>query len=181
MNINAIVQFECFETSVPLDEFVSSWKYYARRFVGKNADVTLQQCGTKNRFKYVSQHESAEDNFRFAFMKGRYSPNFPECNVRVVQAGGYTISQRECMHDNDPDDVKIMVFIKHEKEMLSYQQAPSYRYLNIYQSYFESCLFAGVLEFYVEKIHANDFIKWIHSFLKDTEGGIYNECLVLHE
>jgi hypothetical protein len=180
MKPNTIVQFECFDTSVPPDEFISKWQYYAEKSVGDNVEVTLLQSNAKNRFKYISQHEYAADNFDFHFMKGRLSENFYECNVKVIQAGGYSISQMQCMHDNNPDDVKIVVFIKNETELLLLQQSPPYRYLNVYQPYFQSCLFAGVLEFYVEKARAHEFVNWIRSVFRDAEGGVYNECVILH-
>lgn len=180
MKPNSIVQFECFDTSVPPDEFILRWQYYAERSVGEDIQVTLLQADAKNKFKYISQHEYAADDFHFLFMKGRPSENFHECNVRVIQAGGYSISQMQCAHDDNPDDVKIILFIKHEKEFLSLQQPPPYRYLNIYQPYFQSCLFAGILEFYVEKNRLNEFAKWMKSVFRDAEGGVYNECLILH-
>src|SRR5437868_7358993 len=102
MQQDTIVQFVCFETSVEFDEFVSRWEYYAKRFASKDVEVTLQeQNNTKTRFKYVSQQKCPEDNFQFAFMKGRHSENFPDCNVKVFQAGGYLPVQMECIHDSD--------------------------------------------------------------------------------
>lgn len=180
MNTNTIFQFECFETNVLLEEFVLRWEHYAKRFVNKNAEVTLHQSNAKNKFKYISQHERPEDTFQFTFMNDRYSENFPECDVKVIQAGGYSVLQMQCLHDNDPNDVKIILFAKNETDVRSYKQIPRYLYLNIYQSYFESCLFSYILEFYVEEIRVDDFIKWIKTLPAESEAGIYKECLVLH-
>lgn len=47
-------------------------------------------------------------------------------------------------------------------------EAPPYRYLNIYRSYFQSCLFTGVLEFYVEKNRMSEFTRWL-SYLSQNQ------------
>lgn len=182
MNENTVVQFECFETNIETDQFLSSWEFYAKRFVTKGIDVTLQkQVTKKSRYKYVSQHECPEDGFNFSFMKGRFSENFPEANVRVVQAGGYEVLQMQCEHDADPKDVKIMLFIKNDRELDECRKAPFYQVLNIYQSYFESCLYAYIVEFFVKENLADDFITWVNSNTTVAEPGIYKECKVLHE
>jgi len=183
MKEDTIVQFECFETTIEPDEFVLRWEHYAKRLASKDIEVTLQQqTGIKNRFKYVSQHKWPQDNFRFVFMKGRYSENFPECNVKVIQAGGYAPVQIECIHDTDADDVKIMLFTSRaETDISFYKQLSSYRYLNIYQAYYESSLYAYILEFFVEQIHARELIRQIKTQTADTEIGMYKECLVLDE
>src|SRR3954471_3301493 len=112
MQQDTVVQFVCFETNVGFDEFVPRWEYYAKGFASKDVEVTLQeQTTTKNRFKYVSQQKCREDNFQFAFMKGRNSESFPDCNVKVFQAGGYVPLQIECIHDTHEHDVKIIFFI----------------------------------------------------------------------
>lgn len=183
MEKETIVQFECFETNVGLDEFVLQWERYAKRFAGKDAEVTLhQQTCTKSRFKYVSQHKWPEDSFRFVFMKGRHSENFPECQVHVVQAGGYTPVQVECMHDTDADHVKIIFFISNSDTDISvYKKLLSYRFLNIYEAYYESCLFSYILEFFAEETHAPDLIKQIKAQTSAAEIGIYKECLIMEE
>src|SRR5690349_12375864 len=138
MQQDTIVQFVCFETSAEFDEFAPRWEHFAKRFASKDVEVTLQeQTNTKTRFKYVSQQKCPEDNFQFAFMKGRHSENFPDCNVKVFQAGGYVPVKMECLHDSDVHDVKIMFFISGaESDINLYRQLPFYRYLNIYEAYY---------------------------------------------
>ena len=180
MKKNNIVQFECFETAIGFDEFVSRWEFYAKRFTGKDADVTLQQAIVKGRFKYVSQHKWPEDNFQFDFMKGRNSINFPDRNVKVIQAGGYMPLQAEHIHDTDSDDVKVILFINNQQTDISfYKQLPSYRHLNIYQSYYENCLYAYIMEFFVEEMHVADFMAPVKLLSAGAETGVYKECLVL--
>ena len=174
-----IVQFECFETKMPLEDFVSSWEYYATR-VGGDTEVTLHQSDARNRFKYISSHESAADNFHFVFMKGRNSEHFHDRSVKVVQAGGYSMSQPQHAHRDNSNDVKIIIFVKNEKEFALHSEAPPHQSVNIYRPYFQSCLFAGVLEFYVEKKQVNEFAIWVKQSFTESEGGVYRECLVLN-
>ncbi len=183
MQQDTIVQFVCFETNVELDEFAPRWEHYAKRFACKDVEVTLQQqAGIKNRFKYISQQKCPEDNFQFAFMKGRDSDSFPDCAVKVLQAGGYTPVQIECIHDTNTHDVKVMLFIiRAESDISRFKQFPSYRHLNIYRAYYESCIYEYILEFFVEEIHARDFVKQLKSRPEEAEIGMYKECLVLSE
>jgi hypothetical protein len=183
MRQDTIVQFVCFETSVEFDEFAPRWEYYAKRFASKEVEVTLHgQANLKNRFKYVSQQKCPEDNFQFAFMKGRNSENFPDCNVKVFQAGGYIPVQMECMHDTDTHDVKVMFFINgSESDISLYKQLPFYRFLNIYEAYYESCSYQYILEFFVEESNARDLMRQIKLRTSDAEIGLYKECLVLSE
>ena len=180
---DTVFQFVCFETNVEVDEFVPKWEYYAKRFANKDVEVTLQQqTNTKNKFKYVSQQKCPEDNFQFAFMKGRLSENFPDCNVKVFQAGGYMPLQIECIHDSDTHDVKIMFFINGaESDITLYKQLPFYRFLNIYEAYYESCSFQYILEFFVEETHARDLMRQLKLRTSDAEIGMYKECVVLSE
>jgi len=183
MQPDTVVQFVCFETSVNPDEFIPRWEYYAKRFCNKDVEVTLhEQINTKGRFKYVSQQKCPEDNFQFAFMKGRLSENFPDCIVKVVQAGGYMPVQIECIHDTDSQDVKIMFFISGaESDITLYKQLPFYRFLNIYEAYYESCSYQYILEFFVDEHLSPDLMRQLKLRTSDGEIGVYKECLVLSE
>ena len=183
MQPDTVVQFVCFETSVNTEEFIPRWEYYAKYFCNKNVEVTLQeQTNTKSKFKYVSQQKCPEDNFQFAFMKGRLSENFPDCSVKVFQAGSYMPVQIECIHDTDTHDVKIIFFINGpESDITLYKQVPFYRFLNIYEAYYESCSYQYILEFFVEELHARDLMRQLKLRTSDAEIGMYKECLILSE
>jgi len=183
MEDHSVVQFVCFETNIELDEFAPRWEYYAKRFANKNVEVILQQqANSRNRFKYISQQKCPEDNFQFAFMKGRHSENFPDCNVKVFQAGGYVPLQIECIHDTDAHDVKIMFFIMGaESEITLYRRLPFYRFLNIYEAYYQSCSYQYILEFFVDESNARDLVRQIKLRTSNSEIGVYKECLVLSE
>jgi len=180
MKKDTISQFVCFITNLEFEEFVSRWEPYAKRFMNKKVETTLQQLGeTKSRFKYISQHEWPQEDFQFAFMEGRKgSEHFPEHNVKVVQAGGYTLIQSESRHHELAEDVKVMAFVSHRENNIDfYKQLPSYRYLNIFQAYYESCSYAYIMEYFVEEAYVDDIIKQLKT-RSGIEVAIYKECLV---
>jgi len=182
MEKNTIVQFVGFETNIEPDEFIVNWEPYAKQFASKDIEVTLEkQSGSTHRFKYLSQHKWPDVDFQFVFMKGRHSEHFPECHVKVVHAGGYIPVQIECAHDSDEHDVKLIVFIRNpETDIALYKKLPSYRCLNIYQAYFESCLYSYILEFFAEETQVPDLVKQIAVKTANLQTGIYKECMVLN-
>jgi hypothetical protein len=182
MKNDTIFQFVCFITNLDFEAFAPRWEHYAKRFMRKNVETTLQQQSeTKGRFKYISQHEWPQEDFQFAFMEERKgSEHFPEHNVKVVQAGGYTPVQIECRHNETAGDVKIMAFISHrENDIDFYRQLSLYRYLNIYQAYYESCSYAYILEFFVEETNVADMMQQLKA-RAGIEIARYKECLVPH-
>jgi hypothetical protein len=183
MKTNTIVQFECFETNLNLDEFVKPWEFYAKKFTDNGVEVTLHQriSGT-HKFRYVSRHDWPEDNFQFTFMKGRISAFFSEGNVKVVQAGGYTPIHTECLHDVDNTYRKMLVFLPvSDNNTEDYTALSFHRYINIYQSYFESCLYGYILEFFIDSAEVPHFLEWLKINKPGIEAGLYRECLALHE
>lgn len=180
MKKDTLVQFVCFETSIELDEFVPKWEHFARESGNKKPESTLlQQAVTKTKFKYISQHKWPQDDFQFVFMKGRHSEHFPECRVKVVQAGGYTPLQIQCKHETVPDAAKIMVLISNaQTDITSFTQLQTYRYLNIYQAYYESSMYAYILEYFVKEKHAADLLQQLKTHAPNTEIVMYRECLV---
>lgn len=183
MTSNTIVQFECFETTLELDAFVQSWEVYAKKFVDHDVDVTLhQRISGVNKFKYVSRHEWPEESFQFTFMKGRISAFFSEGNVKVVQAGGYSPIQAECLHDVENTYRKLLIFLpESDTSVEDYKALSFHRYLNIYQSYFESCQYGHILEFFIDSVQVPHFLEWLKVNKPGVETGLYRECLALHE
>ncbi|MES1216181.1 MAG: hypothetical protein ABUT20_11745 [Bacteroidota bacterium] len=182
MKKDTIFQFVCFVTNLPFEEFVIKWETYAKRFMNKRVETTLQeQFQTKGRFKYISQHQWPHDDFQFEFMEGREgSEQFPEHNVKVVQAGGYTPMQIEYNHHEMNGAVKVMAFISHrENDIDFYKNLSLFRYLNIYEAYYESCTYAYIMEFFVEEIQVADLLQQLKS-RTGIEVAIYKECLVPH-
>ena len=181
MKKDTIVQFVCFETAVDTDEFILQWEQYSK-LVSNNQEVTLQQeVDRKSSFRYVSQHRCHADDFQFIFKKGRRSAHSPEVEMRVKEAGGYTALQVECSHETDLNESKIFVFLSTSADLGVYRELSSYRYLNIYQAYYESCAFTYVLEFFVENIHAANLMEQLKIHNRPTELGMYKECTLVEK
>ena len=180
MKKDTLVQFVCFETSLELGEFSPQWEHFVKESGHKKTVTTiLQQAITKTKFKYISLHKWPQDDFQFVFMKGRMSEHFPEVRVKVIQAGGYTPVQIQYKHDKDLDAVKIMVLINNSQtDIASFVQFKTYRYLNIYQAYYESSLYANILEYFVEETHAAELLQQLKNHAPGTEITMYRECLV---
>lgn len=181
MKKDTIVQFVCFITNLPLDDFASKWERYAKRLMNNNSEVTLQQqAETKSRYRYISQHKWPDQDFQFSFMNERRSEHFPEHNVKVVQAGGYISLQVECMHNEDNGDIKLIAFVGHnETDIDFYRQLSLYRHLNIHQAYYESCTYGYIMEFFVPEADVAELVQQLKQ-RPGVETGIYKECLVPH-
>jgi hypothetical protein len=176
MKKDTLVQFVCFVTDLEFSEFITKWDFYAGQFTGAHSQMTLQEkFESRGKYKYVSQHECLDKDFEFAFMKGRNSAHFPEHKAKVVQAGGYMPLQLESPQKKEKGIVKLMAFISHDETDISfYSQLPLCRHLNIYQAWYESCLYAYVMEFFVEESHAADLLQQIKA-RDGAESALYKE------
>jgi hypothetical protein len=180
MKKDTLVQFVCFETALELDQFTPQWEHFVKESGNKKPEsIILQQALSKTKFKYISEHIWPQDDFQFVFMKGRHSEHFPESRVKVVQAGGYTplqISHKK--HDNE-DVLKIMLFTANAQTDISFlTNLQTYRSLNIYQAYYESSIYAYILEYFVQEMHAADLLQQLKAQAQGTEIALYRECLV---
>jgi hypothetical protein len=181
--MNNIIQFECFETNLPVDDFITSWEYYAKKLLVNHIEVTLHaRFGGSNKFKYISKHEWPEDNFAFRFIKGRHTDFFSEHNVKITHAGGYTPLQIEYTSEDSESYTKIMLFLPiGQSNIQAFKDLSYHRYLNIYQSYFESCLYSYILEFFVVEQMSASFVQWLKANHYIQNAGRYRECMLLHE
>jgi hypothetical protein len=177
MKKDTLVQFVCFVTDLDFSEFITKWEFYAAQFMNTHSQMTLQEkFESRSKYKYVSQHECPDRDFEFAFMKGRNSVHFPEHKAKVIQAGGYMPLQLESPQKKEKGIVKLMAFISHDETDISfYSQLPLYRHLNIYQAWYESCLYAYVMEFFVEETHAAELLSQLKA-RDGAEAGLYKEC-----
>ena len=177
MKKDTLVQFVCFITDLDFSEFITKWDFYAAQFTNNHSQMTLQEkFESRSKFKYVSQHECPDRDFEFAFMKGRNSGHFPEHKAKVIQAGGYMPLQLESPQKKEKGIVKLMAFVSHDETDISfYSQLPLYRHLNIYQAWYESCLYAYVMEFFVQETHASELLRQLKT-RDGAESGLYKEC-----
>jgi hypothetical protein len=175
MKDNTIVQFVCFQTEIETDTFFASWEQYAKS-LGKDLEVILHESQSqKNRFQFVSRHTSAQEDFRFVFVKGRRPEHFGEHHVRVVQAGGYHPLQIECGREANPDETKILVFLLRENTLPAYKELKGDHRLNIYEAYYESSSYPYILEFFVPDRSLADFLRYLKQSDLDHDMGVYKE------
>lgn len=178
MKKDTIVQFVCFVTNLEFDEFLPKWEFYAKRLMNNKTETNLQQqiATSKNKFRYISQHEWPD--FHFTFMNKKQSEHFPEQKVKVVQAGGYIPLQHKKRQTEDDNEMMIVAFLGHnENDLDFYKKLPSARQLNIFQAYYESCTYGYVLEFFVAENDADELLFQLKQRI-GVESGIYRECLV---
>lgn len=180
---DSIIHFVGFVTSIEPEDFVAQWEQYARHFKTGAGNMVLQQqqpeSTAKNRFKYLSRHAFHDSSIRFSFMQGRSSEHFPEQQVKVVQAGGYTPVQAEYADRVHRKDVTILVFVSPKKNDSGFYRQLTYSRINIYEAYFENCLYNSILEFIVPEKEVSGILEQ----LKPVEGievSLYRECMVPH-
>lgn len=180
MREDTLFQFVGFETTVNLDDFTSQWENFARKFFKQDIhSITLQQqVRSKSRFRYMSMNEWPQDNFRFSFMDGRGSDYFPDHRVKVVQAGGYTPIHLEC-ENHAHHDMKLLVMVNEEDISRNVLDKMPCHYLNIYQAYYQSCLYSHIIEFFAEDGDAPELLDRIKKRFLHCDAGMYRECLVL--
>ncbi len=187
MSEASIVQFVCFETAMSFDDFSKMWEQYLpARKRGSEDAILKQQVSTRARYKFISKHIMPQSDFRFVFSKIKTSPVAigspvpPEQHLRVVQAGGYMPVQIDYNASVSDKLVEIVVFInKEEFNISAYKELLPHNYLNIYEAYFESCLFPYILEYFIEESETDNFIKQLKSLPKSPELGVYKDCVVL--
>jgi hypothetical protein len=186
MNENTIVQFVGFITTLDFDRFVVRWDYYVQELKDKKMKATLQkQYGTKNRYRYISQHSGLQEDFRFAFMKKRASEHFPDHNARVIHMGGYKPLLLQSNLQDKKRYVNVMLYIKNQDaDIEHYRQIPLYQKCNVYQAYFENCTYAYIMEFFVKDADVTEFMLQLKTLASNPtmsdEAGLYEEFSLLH-
>lgn len=180
MREDTLFQFVGFETAVNLDDFTSQWENFAKKFFKQDIHaVTLQQqIKSKNRFRYMSMNEWPQDSFRFSFMEGRGSDYFPDHRVKVVQAGGYQQVHREC-NNCAHDEIKILLMLDEGEAHRSAFNNMPFHHVNIYQAYYQSCLYSNIMEFFAEESQASELLDQLKKHFLHCDVGMYRECLVL--
>ena len=180
MKKDTIVQFVCFESKAPTEEFIAQWEQYSNQ-VSNYQDVILQQeLETKNISKYVSQHRSTSNDFQFIFKKGKRLANSTEVEIRIKEAGGYMPVQIEYTGEADTNQTKAFVFITASNfDPADLKNLTGYKYLNIYQAYYESCIYSYILEFFIENSNTQQITDQLLACNIDSRILFYKECLVM--
>lgn len=179
---DTIVQYVGFITNLTIEEFTPKWDQYAKILMNKKHEPILleQLTQSKNKFKFISQHEWPDRDFYFTFMNERKTEHFPEHNVKVVQMGGYITPSTKLRVLPEAGESILMAFISHQETDINfYRHLPLYRHLNINQAFYESCMYGYILEF-ISSEKENEELVVLLKQRPGVETGIFKECLVPH-
>lgn len=179
---DTIIQYVGFVTNITEEEFTPKWDQYAKRLINKKQESSLYQQVTdsKNKFKFISEHEWPDRDFNFSFMNERKSEHFPEHNVKVVQIGGYITQQSKKRSLSEEGDSILIAFISHQETDIDfYRHLPLFRHLTIHQAFYESCTYGYVLEFFSAEKENEELVLLLKQ-RPGVETGIFKECLVPH-
>lgn len=182
MNKDSIIQFVCFETNIDVNEFLSAWEKYFQKAIIKPGENNLkEQMLSKGRYRYVSKHiSSQDDDFKFVFSRQKQSQMIFTSNLRIVQAGGYIPVQID--FDAIPEEeelVEIIVFInKDEFSIDSYRELGTGLLMNIYEAYYENCMYPYIIEFCVEPAEADRLVPLLKQLPRNPDVGMYKECRI---
>ena len=181
MKKDTLLQFVCFETTLGLDAFAPLWEHFVKDSGTKGPKtIILQEAQLKSKYKYVSEHIWPQDDFQFVFMKrGRQSEQFPETGIKVIQAGGYIpLIIGDKKSNNNEDLVKIMVFTTNTRTDIPFLSNLPCNNLNVYEAYYESSMYAYILEYFVLETQSADLLQQLKANVTAAEIAIYRECLV---
>ncbi|MBI1781210.1 MAG: hypothetical protein HYR66_07545 [Sphingobacteriales bacterium] len=175
MNKNDIVQFVCFDTDMETAIFFSLMNNYLRQNKVPNTSIHETQNG---RFKYISRHIALKNDFHFVFSKAKYNDSSAKPNLKITQAGGYGILQQNHQPDSDTELATVLVFLQQGTiDITAFHGLENYKYLNIYEAYYENCLYPFILEFFTQEYHADELMKELKRQPEFAYAGIYKECL----
>ena len=181
MKDESIVQFVRFTAGSDHERFETIWKDCALQFMSGVDEAILQRStghSAQDRHQYVSQHTCSKENFRFEFVNGK-DGYFPGHSANMTQLGGYLPLQLQCVHDENKDDVKIIVFITRPQIDFGFYYRQTFRHLNIYEAYFENCAYSYIMEFFVQEPEAIALVKELR-LKPGNMAAIYQERQVVY-
>jgi len=156
MRKEKVVHFVCFDTVLGREPFLAQWEQYTRS-VNSDQDVTMQQSEKNGQYKYIAQHRCVAGELQFLFSKNRRSSKTPEVEIKMKQAGGYSLLQEEKQNDTQSDERKVFAFITvPQTDLEKFRELGEHAKLNIYEAYYENCQYAYILEYFVNKKFAKE-------------------------
>jgi hypothetical protein len=178
MEKDSIIHYVGFITRLSSPEFIDQWSAYAREIQSLESATTLQgKEEDKGRFKYISQHEFNEEEFRFAFSSERQSGNFPDQKARVVMLGGYTPVKIGCKYWDDAKHSKVMLLFNDDTfDMDYYESLAADDQLNIYQPFYENCVYQLIMEFFVSEGKIAELTDALTERKEGVDISVYKKC-----
>src|SRR5690606_7488487 len=174
MRKEKVVHFVCFDTVLGREPFLAQWEQYTRS-VNSDQDVTMQQSEKNGQYKYIAQHRCVAGELQFLFSKNRRSSKTPEVEIKMKQAGGYSLLQEEKQNDTQSDERKVFAFITDPRTDLDvFRQLGEHAKLNIYEAYYENCQYAYILEYFVKNKFAAELTEKLN-LQQVEETGVFKE------
>lgn len=175
MRTGKIMHFVYFETTLDGEEFITRWESFLRSS-NSDVDVTLQESKKNNLCRYIAQHCCDSGEFLFTFTKAAKTTRSRQVEIKTIQLGGYSILQEEKAGDTKANESKVFVFLNYSnKDFEHYKQAGVHSKLNIYEAYYENCVYAYILEYYVK----NNYLEELETQLQQYDAAeirVYKEC-----
>ena len=178
MKKDSIIHYVGFVTRLAQSEFIDQWSVYAKAFKSLGSSTTLQGKEDDNgRFKYLSQHEFNEEEFRFAFTNERQSGNFPDQKARVVMLGGYSPVKIGCKRWDEERFSKLMLFLNQDNiDMDYYHNLVGSDQLNVYQPFYENCVHQLIMEFFVPAEKVAGLTRELTERKEGVDISLYRKC-----
>ncbi len=167
----------CFETTLGKEQFIKRWEEYSSS-ADSDLEVKMQQSEKDGVFSYIAQHYCPAGELKFAFAKAGRSSRVPQVQIKIRQAGGYSILQSERKNDVQSNEIKIFAFISDPQTDLNiYKKLSTEAKLNIYSAYYENCKYAFIFEFFIKNKHVVKLVEQLKS-LDVAETGVYKEFVL---
>src|SRR5256885_16766781 len=115
MQKEKIMQFVTFETILDTEEFISHWEKFTRS--DETDHVMLHQSKKDDIFKYLAKHPHG-GGFKFIFEKARRSSKNRQVAIKVIQEGGYSLTQLSRSGECHSNESKIFCFIQNPQAEL---------------------------------------------------------------
>lgn len=174
METDEKVQFVCFETTLNKEQFAKRWEQYGRS-LNSNVDVTLQQSEKNGMFSYIAQHRLASGELEFKFSNEGRTSRIVQVPIKTMLAGGYSIVQANRLNSTTGNESKVFIFLTNpQADLTMYKKLFAAGNLNIYQAYYENCVYSYILEYYVKTKDAAALLAQLKEY-NIVDVGIYKE------
>ncbi|MGZ4049849.1 MAG: hypothetical protein ACXVNN_10830 [Bacteroidia bacterium] len=174
METSEKVQFVCFETKLNKEQFAKRWEQYGRS-LNSNVDVTLQQSEKNGMFSYIAQHRLTSSELEFKFSNEGRTSRIVQVPIKTMLAGGYSIVQANHSNNTVSNESKIFIFLTdRQADLTIYKKLFVPGNLNIYEAYYENCVFSYILEYYVKTKDAAALLEQLKEY-NIADVGIYKE------
>jgi hypothetical protein len=99
--------------------------------------------------------------------------------IKARQAGGYAILQAERIKGTYEDENKVFVFLTDaQTDLMLFRQLSVKKNLNIYEAFYENCLYAYILEYFVNNKDEAAFLEQLR-LLCPNKFEVFKECLLV--